>query len=90
MATTARRLPFFTFHHPEMQEVVLQAAVDAGSEVRRGVNVRNVKLGGVPTVTVEKDGRVEEIRARLIVGADQNYGFSHRQERRLSIQTAAG
>jgi 2-polyprenyl-6-methoxyphenol hydroxylase-like FAD-dependent oxidoreductase len=70
MATTTRQLPFFTFHHPEMQEVVLQAAVDAGAEVRRGASVRDIKLGGVPTVTVEQDGRVEEIRARLIVGAD--------------------
>lgn len=69
-ATTARQLPFFTFHHPEMQEVVLQAALDAGAEVRRGASVRDVKLGGVPTVTVEQDGRVEEIRARLVVGAD--------------------
>ena len=70
MATTARRLPFFTFHHPEMQEVLLQAAVDAGAEVRRGASVRDVKLGGVSTVIVEQEGRVEEIRARLIVGAD--------------------
>jgi 2-polyprenyl-6-methoxyphenol hydroxylase-like FAD-dependent oxidoreductase len=69
-ATTARQLPFFTFHHPKMQEVVLQAAVDAGAEVRRGASVRDVQLGGVPTVTVEQDGRAEEIRARLIVGAD--------------------
>ena len=68
--TTSRRLPFFTFHHPLMQEVLLQAAAEAGAEVRRGASVREVKLGGVPTVIVEQEGRVEEIRARLIVGAD--------------------
>jgi menaquinone-9 beta-reductase len=70
IATTPQQLPFFSFYHPAMQEVVLQTAVDAGAEVRRGARVREVKLGGVPTVIVEQEGRVEEIRARLIVGAD--------------------
>src|SRR5262249_23938984 len=37
---------------------------------RRGASVRDVKPGGVPTIVVEQGGRVEEIRARLIVGAD--------------------
>ena len=70
IATTSQRLPFFTFYHPAMQEVLLQAAAEAGAEVRRGASVRDVKLGGVPTVVVEQEGRVEEIQARLIVGAD--------------------
>lgn len=70
VATTPQRLPGFTFYHPTMQEVVLQAAVDAGAEVRRGASVRNVKLGATPCVEVEQDGHVKEIQARLIVGAD--------------------
>jgi 2-polyprenyl-6-methoxyphenol hydroxylase-like FAD-dependent oxidoreductase len=70
LATTSQRLPLFTFYHPVMQEVLLQAAAAAGAEVRRGASVRDVKPGGVPTVVVEQGGRVEEIRARLIVGAD--------------------
>ena len=70
IATTPQRLPAFTFYHPAMQEVLLQAAADAGAEVRRGASVREVRPGGVPTVVVEQEGRVEEIRARLIVGAD--------------------
>ena len=53
-----------------MQEVLLQAAADAGAEVRRGASVRDVKPGGIPTVVVEQEGRVEEIQARLVVGAD--------------------
>ena len=70
IATTPQRLPFFAFYHPAMQEVVLQAATVAGAEVRRGASVRDVKPGGRPTVVVEQEGQVEEIPARLIVGAD--------------------
>ncbi len=70
IATTSQRLPFVTFYHPTMQEVLLQAAAEAGAEIRRGASVRDVKLGGVPTVVVEQDGRVEEMQARLVIGAD--------------------
>jgi len=69
-ATTPRQTPVLTFYHPEMQEVVLQAAADAGAEVRRGAHVRNAKPGALLTVTVECDGRVDEIQARLVVGVD--------------------
>ena len=57
IATTPQRLPAFTFYHPAMQEVLLQAATNAGVEVRRGASVRDVKPGGVPTVVVEQEGR---------------------------------
>src|SRR5262245_37202626 len=36
IATTPQQLPFFSFYHPVMQEVLLQAATTAGAEVRRG------------------------------------------------------
>ena len=32
--------------------------------------MRGVKLGPVPTVELEHDGQVEEVRTRLVVGAD--------------------
>jgi 2-polyprenyl-6-methoxyphenol hydroxylase-like FAD-dependent oxidoreductase len=70
LGTTPQQLPIFTFFHPAMQEALLQAAAAAGAEVRRGASVRNVTPGGVPTVVVEHDGRIEDIQARLIVGAD--------------------
>lgn len=53
-----------------MQEVVLQAAADAGAEVRRGVVAREVKRDRFPMVSVEQDGHVAEVHARLVVGAD--------------------
>ena len=70
ITTTPQRLPAFTFYHPAMQEVLLQAAANAGAEVRRGASVRDVKLGSLPTAVIEQEGRIEEIQARLIVGAD--------------------
>jgi len=53
-----------------MQEVLLQAAADAGAEVYRGAVVRDVKREELLTVVVEREGRVEEVQARLVVGAD--------------------
>ena len=69
-ATTPHHSPLFGFYHPEMQEVLLTAATQAGAEVRRGTSVREVKPGGVPSVVLEHEGRVEEAHARLVVGAD--------------------
>lgn len=69
-ATTPHHSPLFGFAHPEMQEVLLNAATQAGAEVRRGASVRQVQPGGVPSVVLEHEGRVEEVQARLVVGAD--------------------
>ena len=73
VATTPQRLPWLAFYHPAMQEAVLQAAVDAGAEVRRGASVRDVKprlSDSAPSLIVEQGRKREEIKARLIVGAD--------------------
>jgi menaquinone-9 beta-reductase len=70
IATSPQRAPDLAFPHVEMQEVLLQAAADAGAEVRRAAYVREVKPGPLPAVEVEQDGAVEEVRARLVVGAD--------------------
>jgi menaquinone-9 beta-reductase len=68
--TTPQQAPELSFYHPEMQRVVLQAAEDAGAEVRRGARVREIKPGAPPSVTVADEAGAEEIRARLVVGAD--------------------
>jgi 2-polyprenyl-6-methoxyphenol hydroxylase-like FAD-dependent oxidoreductase len=68
--TTPQRAPEFSFFHPMMQEVLLQAAVDAGAEVRRGAIVVNVKRERNPSVVIEQDGHIDEIGARLVLGAD--------------------
>lgn len=68
--TTPQRACEFTYYHPAMQEVLLQAAADAGAEGRRGAVVRGVRPGDRPSVMIEADGRIDEAQARLVVGAD--------------------
>lgn len=46
---------------------MLQAAADAGAEVRRGIKVRGVEPGSPPKISLENG---ETIEARLVVGAD--------------------
>jgi menaquinone-9 beta-reductase len=70
VATTSYKLPNLAIYHPALQELVLAEAAKAGAEVRRGAAVREVKPGNPPTVTVESNGRMEELRPRLVVGAD--------------------
>jgi len=53
-----------------MQEVVLDAARHAGAEVRRGVNVKHVRMGQPPSVSIESKGVTRELTARIVIGAD--------------------
>jgi len=69
-ATTPHGTPVCTFYHPAAQTVLLEAAADAGAEVRREIRVTDLQSGPFPTVVTEHDGRVEEFQARLVVGAD--------------------
>ena len=57
--TTPQGVAVLSVYHPAMQEVLLQAAADAGAEVRRGVIARDIKREGVPTVLVEQDGQLK-------------------------------
>jgi 2-polyprenyl-6-methoxyphenol hydroxylase-like FAD-dependent oxidoreductase len=68
--TTPQQLPSLTFYHCAMQEVVLEAACKAGADVRRRAFVRNVRPGQPPVATVESDGAVRDLSARLVVCAD--------------------
>lgn len=69
-ATTPHGSPLLSFYHPHMQEVLLEAAVEAGAEVRRGATVRELRPGRRPTLSVEQHGWTAEISARLVVAAD--------------------
>jgi 2-polyprenyl-6-methoxyphenol hydroxylase-like FAD-dependent oxidoreductase len=71
LATTKLGLPSIAFFHPDMQDVVLQAAGDAGAEVWRGAVVRSAGSDSQgPWVDVEADGADQRLRAHLVVGAD--------------------
>lgn len=69
-ATTPQRLPTLTFYHPAMQETVLNCASAVGAEVWRGVTARELRPGNPPAISVERDGKIAELTARLIVCAD--------------------
>ncbi|MES3026231.1 MAG: NAD(P)/FAD-dependent oxidoreductase [Pseudomonadota bacterium] len=56
--------------HPLHCQTLLDAARDAGAEVRRGVQVTSVVAGEKPRLTFEHDGQNFEVGARLLVGAD--------------------
>jgi 2-polyprenyl-6-methoxyphenol hydroxylase-like FAD-dependent oxidoreductase len=82
----------FGFYHPDMQEVLLTAAAEAGAEVWRGASVRAVRSDSLPTVVVEQDDWMSELQARLVVAADgrssltrkwAGFEVQHDPERRL-------
>ena len=66
--TTPQQVAPLCFQHAAMQEAVLEAAGTRGAAIWRGARGRG--LGPGPTVLVERDGREESVRARLVVGAD--------------------
>lgn len=70
VTTTPQQNAWFSFFHPALQEVMLTIARNSGAEVRRGARVTGVQPGSPPRLTVEQEGRVTELSARLIVGAD--------------------
>jgi 2-polyprenyl-6-methoxyphenol hydroxylase-like FAD-dependent oxidoreductase len=63
-------LPVLTYYHPEMQAIVLQAAEDAGADVRRGARVTLVRPGHPAAVTFDHEGGTHEVTVRLVLGAD--------------------
>jgi len=70
VATSPHRVGSLHFYHPMAQEVVLEAAAQAGATVQRGVAAAEVMPGPVPGVRVGTPGGERTYRARLVVGAD--------------------
>lgn len=69
-STTLPGRNWLAFYHPDVQRISLAAAERAGADVRRGARVTSMRPGRSPGVTVEQDGRGEDISARLVVAAD--------------------
>jgi len=70
--TTPGRDPMLNMFHPDIQNVVMKRAIDAGATVKRGSTVLSLDAGPgkSPSVTYEVDGRLESETARIVVGAD--------------------
>ncbi|HXJ36273.1 MAG TPA: NAD(P)/FAD-dependent oxidoreductase [Candidatus Eisenbacteria bacterium] len=69
-ATTLQGMNWFSFYHPDLQRICVDAAVRAGAEVRRGARVVGLRPGRPPVVSVEQDGRRDDVAARIVVAAD--------------------
>jgi 2-polyprenyl-6-methoxyphenol hydroxylase-like FAD-dependent oxidoreductase len=78
-STTPQQLPSLGFCHPEMQEVVLKAAKEAGAEVQRGVTVTQINRGASPSVLVQTGAKTKKIKARLVVAADGRTSMARKQ-----------
>lgn len=59
-----------SFHHPEMQEVLLSEASQSGAEVWRGAALAALSPGSPPAAEIAFEGGTRTIRASLVVGAD--------------------
>jgi len=68
--TTTWQLGALHLYHPAMQEAVIDAARQAGATIWRGATVREIRPGDPPSATVEKDGSIQRLTARIVVGAD--------------------
>jgi 2-polyprenyl-6-methoxyphenol hydroxylase-like FAD-dependent oxidoreductase len=79
IATTPQQLPALGFCHPEMQETLLNAAKQAGAEVRRGVTVTQIKPGPILSVTTQDEFGTSEIKSRFVVAADGRTSMARKQ-----------
>lgn len=68
--TTPARTGLLDFYHPEMQQCLLDLAVESGAELLRPAEVLEVVPGDPPTVTLRVDGTTRRLTCRLVVGAD--------------------
>jgi len=69
-ATTPSGLGCLNFYHPDMQQKVLDLAVEAGAELVRPAEVVGVVAGNSPVMSIRAEGGTRQISARLVVGAD--------------------
>jgi len=87
-ATTPQHTGCLSCYHPTMQTTLLNLAMQAGAEVRRGVTVVDVRPGTPPTVYVQESDQTAAVTARVVIGADgrtsrvrQWGGFAVHQDR---------
>jgi len=62
--------PSLAFHHPVMQEALIEEAAVAGATVWRPSKLISLTPGDRPAAEIQVDGVVRAVTARLIVGAD--------------------
>jgi 2-polyprenyl-6-methoxyphenol hydroxylase-like FAD-dependent oxidoreductase len=68
--STPKGTCILSFYHPEMQEILLEHALQSGAEVWRSAVVGDLRLGALPEADIIVDGETRTVNARLLVGAD--------------------
>ena len=68
-----------TQRHPDVCQVLFDAATAAGAHTRRGITDAAVELGHQPTVAFTLDGHTTAVSARLVVAADGRNSAVRRQ-----------
>ena len=58
------------FHHPEMQQCLLDLASESGTHLLRPAEVVDVTPGDPASVTIRSDGSTRHLTSRLVIGAD--------------------
>jgi menaquinone-9 beta-reductase len=69
-ATSPSGLGCLNFYHPEMQQHLLEHAMEAGCDVRRPAEAVGLIPGQHPIVVVRSGQTESHVAARLVVGAD--------------------
>ncbi|HYL62292.1 MAG TPA: NAD(P)/FAD-dependent oxidoreductase [Candidatus Methylomirabilis sp.] len=64
--TTPQASGMWGFYHPQAQELLLEMAMAAGAEIRRGATVQHIAPGATPRVKIAHAGRSAEAEARLV------------------------
>jgi 2-polyprenyl-6-methoxyphenol hydroxylase-like FAD-dependent oxidoreductase len=70
VATTPARAGMLDFHHPEMQQCLLDLATESGADLLRPAEVVDVTPGDPPSVTIRSEGSTRQLTSRLVIGAD--------------------
>jgi len=69
-SSTPGQTGLLSFFHPDMQETLARAAADTGAEIWRGAALKTIDRGTRHKLGILREGTVQTIEARLIVGAD--------------------
>jgi len=68
--TTPARAGMLDFHHPEMQQCLLDLATESGAHLLRPAETVDVTPGDQPSVTIRSGQSTRQLTSRLVVGAD--------------------
>ena len=68
--TTPARAGMLDFHHPEMQQCLLDLATQSGAQLLRPAEVVDLTPSDPSIVTIRSNGATRQVTSRLVVGAD--------------------